>query len=455
MATNLRFLNNNLIFESGVTVTAGSSAYVSLPASNILDSNRKKVWRSGGNHGTLNFDLGTAQRANAFGLISSNLGTTGTVIIYASGGLTKTTAQSGTLSQGNTWADGTAPRDWDNVVVANGHTLVIDTSLSLAASSNGIAFHVQDGGTALCPTTQVLTLNGRMQVDGYLQVDGFLDTPSGSFSGSSGSLAYSSGVLNPLHSENGVQVFFIDNKFYRYLQVIISGIEESGVVRTSAQSGTFTDLNTWTGGIIPQEWDSMVIANGHTVVLDTSSNLGNSVNGTAIHIHSGGTMKVVGTCTLTTLGLFQVDGYLDDPTGALYIQDKSLTGELDIEIGAVWFGTYTEFEKKIQYGWEYIINSLNKTAYSINGVPYTDKFDNTREILFNIENITENWAINTLAPVLDSTLGKESILVLAPDSISGLLGHNTNLYGRINSAEVFRYSEFQRCDVEIEFLESL
>lgn len=76
---NLRILENNLVLGTAVTVTA-SSAVVTLPGTNAANPNRRKLWRATGSSSeTWTIDMGAAYDVNALGLISSNLGTTGTV----------------------------------------------------------------------------------------------------------------------------------------------------------------------------------------------------------------------------------------------------------------------------------------------------------------------------------------------------------------------------------------
>jgi hypothetical protein len=78
---NLRILENNLLTGTSVTVTA-STAVVTLPGTNAVSPNRRKVWRATGSSSeTLTFDLGAAYDVSTVALISSNLGTTGTVSV--------------------------------------------------------------------------------------------------------------------------------------------------------------------------------------------------------------------------------------------------------------------------------------------------------------------------------------------------------------------------------------
>lgn len=354
MATNLRLLDNNLLFGTGVTVTT-SSAFVSLPATHVLDANRNKVWRANGTIGTLVFDLGAAQNVTALGLVSSSLGTAGTVIIQA--------------NSSDSW----------------------------------------------------------------------------------GAPAYNSGVLNPSTTQTGVQVFFFANKFYRYWRLVLEGIPVSGTGRNSAQSGTFSIGNTWTGGTPPQGGDLPAILNTHTVVLDQSISLGTDAGVAALNINSGGTATCPGTWTLHLTKFLQADGLLS-VDGILSIESDVLYTEL----GVAWLGTYTEFERSTQYGWDMELIPQANTGYAVGGAPYAEERNAYRAITLQVEHMSEYWTVNTLAPIMENVVGKKDvILVLFPDSTTSL-GANTNFYGRIEDQFAFRETEAVfRCGIDLHFRESI
>ena len=82
MPNNLRIFDNNLCLGTSVVLSI-SSAQTTVPGTNILQPNRKQVWRSisGTTAATAVFDLGAARDVNTFGLVSGNLGTAGTVTV--------------------------------------------------------------------------------------------------------------------------------------------------------------------------------------------------------------------------------------------------------------------------------------------------------------------------------------------------------------------------------------
>lgn len=83
MVNNFRIFDTNLCFLDNVSVVA-STEVVTLPGTNILSGNRRKVWRSTGTaQQTLTLDLGDIFSVNSVGLISSNIGTAGTITILA------------------------------------------------------------------------------------------------------------------------------------------------------------------------------------------------------------------------------------------------------------------------------------------------------------------------------------------------------------------------------------
>lgn len=354
MATNLRLLDNNLLFGTGVTVT-GSALHSSVPPDHVLDANRNKAWWSGGTSGTLVFDLGAAQNVTALGLVSSNLGTTGTVIIQA--------------NSSDSW----------------------------------------------------------------------------------GAPAYNSGILNPTAPPTGAQVFFFANKFYRYWRLILEGIS-TGTLTSSAQSGTFSTDSTWTGGVSPRNHDAVAVLNTHTVDLDVSADLGTS--GLAFNINSGGTTYVNsgGTYTLNLFTHLQVDGQLS-VDGKLFVNQDSP----HVELGIAWLGTYVEFERGIQYGWDMELIPQTNIGYAIGGAPYTEDRSVYRKINLHVEHMSEYWTVNTLMPIMEEIVGKKDvILVIFPDSSTTSLGANTTLYGRIEDHFAFREAEAVfRCGIDLNFAESL
>jgi len=59
---------------------------------------------------------------------------------------------------------------------------------------------------------------------------------------------------------------------------------------TSAQSGNWSDTNTWVGGAVPGDGDVAYIADTHTVVVDTNTTIGPSGTSTelAVFLNSTG-----------------------------------------------------------------------------------------------------------------------------------------------------------------------
>lgn len=71
---------------------------------------------------------------------------------------------------------------------------------------------------------------------------------------------------------------------------------------TSAQSGDWSDTDTWTGGVVPVEGDTVTIQNGHTVTIDDLAAatiiVGADTTTAAINIAAGGKLQYLSTATV-------------------------------------------------------------------------------------------------------------------------------------------------------------
>lgn len=119
---------------------------------------------------------------------------------------------------------------------------------------------------------------------------------------------------------------------------------------TSAKTGPWNDVTTWTGGVVPTSGSNVVIASGHTVTLDSSSSQCNdlSVSGTLRFAINGSVTKltVYGNAIVNSGGKLRVE--TRSPAGAAnsYVEDtlvlyKNLTnnGTFDMRGGSTSGGT--------------------------------------------------------------------------------------------------------------------
>jgi len=93
---------------------------------------------------------------------------------------------------------------------------------------------------------------------------------------------------------------------------------------TSAQTGDWSDTDTWTGGVVPIETDTVTIQNGHTVTIDDLADatiiVGADTTTAAINIAAGGKLQYLYTATVDHIlrlkGDLKVYGTLEIGTDA-------------------------------------------------------------------------------------------------------------------------------------------
>jgi hypothetical protein len=135
---------------------------------------------------------------------------------------------------------------------------------------------------------------------------------------------------------------------------------------TSAQSGNWSSTSTWVGGVVPTASDNVVIANGHTVTLDTATyNTRNS--GTTTTVNTGGTLA----------------------TSVQYINNGTTTINGTFQLNA---GGYTNSGNNFVYGAAGTLSFNNTSAYGVNN---TDQYWPTTSGPFNVSVLQGGLTLNS------------------------------------------------------------
>lgn len=173
---------------------------------------------------------------------------------------------------------------------------------------------------------------------------------------------------------------------------------------TSNQSGNWSDVNTWVGGIVPTTGDKAIIANTHNVLIDTNLDVGDNTN-EAVHVQTGGVLDIHRTNNLTV-----------EITGRLYIAPNGRLGtssEADRITGEVVFQLNKGNGNGTNFG------LLCRGNFSIYGSPKTTNTVTTVQSLTGSNTITVNsgsgWQIG------------DSLVIRRQDEFAGVVFHRPNI----------------------------
>lgn len=240
-----------------------------------------------------------------------------------------TTTQSGVLSEGATWVGGTSPVDGDTIVVATGHTLTIDTSISLGskAGAGGHAITIQ--ATSAAVFGKVVVNNGVV-----LNLQGFDRTANScmiinqhaKFEPATGStisidLAADNGsaILNNGHITADSVTFTIPAANINWnnspVNTVVTGITPIAYDFTNS----IYIIKIRTAALLDPGPISNAAGNGLGAIGDTSFSVVSQTNGPTTEVASYSAISANG------------DYYIDYPKGVLYY--KRATGNLSVTYG--------------------------------------------------------------------------------------------------------------------------